>query len=179
MLPRLDGVHADAHRERDGVAWRSCGRFRACRFIARAADASPAYLRLPVLLADSETRDRALAALTPAGIGAIAILSRVSRRRAAASASASARLPATTGGRDVAHRILTLPTHPFVRRRRYYSNRRGASTSSSNAGSIGRRARRPDRHARLRKDSARYVWNSRPRLQRSLAPLRAWRRSRA
>jgi perosamine synthetase len=84
------------------------------QFFAQRADASPVYLRLPVLLPDPETRDRALAALTVAGIGASrsypASLADVPELRQCVGAASGA-----TGGRHVAQHILTLPTHPFVR----------------------------------------------------------------
>ena len=82
-------------------------------FISPRADASPAFLRLPVLLPDSETRDRALVALTSAGIGA-------SRSYPASLADVPQLQPGVgavtgmMGGRGVALRILTLPTHPYV-----------------------------------------------------------------
>jgi perosamine synthetase len=82
-------------------------------FVSPRADASPAFLRLPVLLPDSETRDRALAALTAAGIGASrsypASLADVPELQRSMGAVAG-----MIGGRHVAQRILTLPTHPFV-----------------------------------------------------------------
>ena len=64
--------------------------------------------------ADSDTRDRALAALTLAGIGASRSVSGIARRRAGASAMVRRLRRGPTGGRHVAQRILTLPTHPFV-----------------------------------------------------------------
>ena len=83
------------------------------KFVAPREDAFPVYLRLPVLLPNSDTRDRALAALTLAGIGAsqsypasLADVPELQRWFGAA--------PRATGGRHVAQRILTLPTHPFV-----------------------------------------------------------------
>jgi perosamine synthetase len=83
------------------------------QFVAPGADASPAFLRLPVLLPDPDTRDRALAALTLAGIGASrsypASLADVPELQGYVGA-----VPRATGGRRVAECILTLPTHPFV-----------------------------------------------------------------
>jgi perosamine synthetase len=83
------------------------------QFIAPRVDASPAFLRLPVLLPDPDTRDRALAALTRAGIGASrsypASLADVPELQQYVGA-----VPRASGGRQVAQRILTLPTHPFV-----------------------------------------------------------------
>jgi dTDP-4-amino-4,6-dideoxygalactose transaminase len=83
------------------------------QFIAPRPDASPAFLRLAVLLPDPDTRDRALAALTLAGIGASrsypASLADVPELRHSLGAVSRA-----AGGRYVAQHLLTLPTHPFV-----------------------------------------------------------------
>jgi perosamine synthetase len=83
------------------------------QFVAPRADATPAFLRLPVLLPGPDTRDRAFAALTRAGIGASksypASLADVPELQRYVGA-----VPRATGGRQVAQRILTLPTHPFV-----------------------------------------------------------------
>lgn len=72
----------------------------------------PAYLRLPVLLDDAELRQRVIVELNRAGIGATASyptsLADIPDLRTALAADAS------SGGRDVARRIATLPTHPFV-----------------------------------------------------------------
>ena len=85
-------------------------------FVSPRADASPAFLRLPVLLPDGAVRDRALAALTSAGIGASrsypACLADVPELQPLIGAASGMGM---TGGRRVAERILTLPTHPFVR----------------------------------------------------------------
>jgi dTDP-4-amino-4,6-dideoxygalactose transaminase len=71
-----------------------------------------AFLRLPVLFDDRRLRDTALVELNKAGIGATGSYP-----------SAIADIPelqvmtpavATTGGRVVAERIATLPTHPYV-----------------------------------------------------------------
>ena len=83
------------------------------RTIAPAADAQPAYPRLPILMADAGARDRALARLTSAGIGATgsypASIAEIPELRSAFRGPVSA-----AGGRHVARHILTLPTHAFV-----------------------------------------------------------------
>jgi perosamine synthetase len=112
VLPRLP----ELTRARTTNATALTGALRAIpglQFVTPRADAVPAFLRLPVLLPDLDTRDRALAALTLAGIGA-------SRSYPAALADVPelqrwfGAAPRATGGRHVAQRILTLPTHPFV-----------------------------------------------------------------
>jgi perosamine synthetase len=77
------------------------------------AGVEPAWLRFPVLAADTARRDALLTALVAAGIGAtgsypsaIADIPELQPHLAAP--------PDTEGGRAIAARILTLPTHPLV-----------------------------------------------------------------
>ena len=78
------------------------------------AGSSPAYLRLPVLCADDNQRQSTIAALVSDGIGATASypasLADVPELRPHL-VNPEAR---ASGGRYVAQRIVTLPTHPFV-----------------------------------------------------------------
>jgi dTDP-4-amino-4,6-dideoxygalactose transaminase len=84
------------------------------RTVEPTAGSTPVYLRLPVLVGQDEVRDRALDALNAAGIGATGSyptsLADVPGLRASL-ANADAPM---TGGRAVARRLLTLPTHAFV-----------------------------------------------------------------
>ena len=84
------------------------------RTLTPIAGAEPVFLRLPVLADSAARRDTWLRRLNDAGIGATAsypaCLADVPEVRAGA-IGADAPLP---GGREVAARILTLPTHPFV-----------------------------------------------------------------
>lgn len=77
-------------------------------------DARPVYLRLPVLCASAAARDAAIHALNRAGIGATssypASLADVAELKPHLADGA----PPARGGRDIAARILTLPTHPYV-----------------------------------------------------------------
>ena len=79
------------------------------------AGAEPVYLRLPLLAANDQHRNAAIDALTSAGIGATgsypASLADVPELRPAL-ADVN---PVANGGREVARRIVTLPTHPLVR----------------------------------------------------------------
>lgn len=76
------------------------------------AGTSPVYLRLPLLAADEASRQRLLARLGSAGIGATGSYPRsISEIPGIARASGSR---GVVVGVDVARRILTLPTHPFV-----------------------------------------------------------------
>lgn len=80
----------------------------------RPADcAEPVYLRLPVLAPSGTARDHLLARLTAEGIGATG-----SYPRSLAEIAELERAPGgprIVVGPDVARRILTLPTHPYVR----------------------------------------------------------------
>lgn len=83
------------------------------RLIAPPIDAAPAYLRLPVVVEDPEQRDRLIKALVEAGVGASgsypACLADVAELQGTLAAPVDAR-----GGRHVARRIVTLPTHSYV-----------------------------------------------------------------
>jgi dTDP-4-amino-4,6-dideoxygalactose transaminase len=84
------------------------------RIIRPLPRAWPVYLRLPVLLESPLQRDRAIAALNAAGIGATgsypASLVDVPELRS----SLADQPVAAPGGRRVAGTIVTLPTHPYV-----------------------------------------------------------------
>lgn len=113
MLPRLSAYTA----QRRSNAERMLASLRGTKHIqtiAPLAGTEPAYLRLPVLLSGREMRDAAVAALNRAGIGAtssyptsIADIPVIAGRIRGDDRDAA-------GGRDVANRIMTLPTHPFV-----------------------------------------------------------------
>ncbi len=81
--------------------------------IAPVAGSDPVFLRLPILCRDHESRERAIASLNAAGIGATGSypesLADVPEVRAATRIQSAA-----DGGRCVARRLVTLPTHPFV-----------------------------------------------------------------
>jgi dTDP-4-amino-4,6-dideoxygalactose transaminase len=84
------------------------------RLITPAPGSVPVYLRLPLLMPNASARERALADLDAAGIGATAsypasLVDVPELRPALANPDARA-----TGGRFVAERIVTLPTHPYV-----------------------------------------------------------------
>lgn len=112
-LARLD-EYVDARRRNAAAlmnALRPLARIHQVRPIAGTA---PTYLRLPILMEDQQTRDEALVSLRRAGIGATA-----SYPRALADVPELAEVMRdqgrnAAGGRFVADRVLTLPTHPFV-----------------------------------------------------------------
>jgi dTDP-4-amino-4,6-dideoxygalactose transaminase len=80
--------------------------------IAPIEGSSPVYLRLPLLAASEDTRRALLDRLNAAGIGATGSYPR--------SLAELPEIPRAPGARrivaaiDVARRILTVPTHPFV-----------------------------------------------------------------
>jgi dTDP-4-amino-4,6-dideoxygalactose transaminase len=87
---------------------------RGVRTMAPSSDAVSSYLRFPILVSDSQTRNRLLDDLAAAGIGAscsypesIADLPELRNLLANPDAVAD-------GGRHVARHILTLPTHTYV-----------------------------------------------------------------
>jgi dTDP-4-amino-4,6-dideoxygalactose transaminase len=114
MIRRLEAFNA--HRCRIAAALAAA--LKTCGGVAHVrppADAEPVYLRYPVLVRESSARDRLVAALTERGIGATgsypACLADVPALQPHL-ADTSSRCP---GARAVAARIMTLPTHPFVR----------------------------------------------------------------
>jgi perosamine synthetase len=82
--------------------------------ITPAAGTEPAYLRLPVLLRHREMRDAAVVALDRAGIGATGSYPTSIADVPALAGKIRGDDRDAAGGRDVANRIMTLPTHPFV-----------------------------------------------------------------
>ncbi|MCC7126913.1 MAG: DegT/DnrJ/EryC1/StrS family aminotransferase [Acidobacteria bacterium] len=79
------------------------------------ADSTPAYLRLPLLAESAAARDRDLAVLRRAGIGASASYPASMVEVPALRPHLAAGSDAVDGARHVARHILTLPTHPLVR----------------------------------------------------------------
>jgi dTDP-4-amino-4,6-dideoxygalactose transaminase len=112
MLPRLEAFTAARVAHAATYAARLDG-LPGVRPIAPVPGTTPVYLRYPVLAPDHATRGALVAALTAAGIGATA-----SYPAALADVEGLtphlAGTPAADHGREVAARILTLPTHPLV-----------------------------------------------------------------
>ena len=111
MLRRLDAFTrvriARATELLDGVR-----ALRAAAPIEPIPGSSPAYLRLPLLAASEETRRILLQRLNAAGIGATGSYPRSLAEIPEIGPAPGARR--VVAGIDVARRILTLPTHPFV-----------------------------------------------------------------
>jgi dTDP-4-amino-4,6-dideoxygalactose transaminase len=106
----------DARRTNAGLYLEGLGGVHDARPVQPAASATPVYLRFPLLLSSSATRDRIVEHLNAAGVGASgsypASLADVPELMPHLAAPADA----SPGGRYVADRILTLPTHSFVER---------------------------------------------------------------
>jgi dTDP-4-amino-4,6-dideoxygalactose transaminase len=89
---------------------------RGLKVLRSLPNASAAHLRFPILCVDAVARSRTLQQMRGAGIGASesypSALVDVPELRPHLVPGATA-----AGARQVAHRILTLPTHPFVTRR--------------------------------------------------------------
>ena len=113
MLPHLEAF-TTTRRDNAAAILGAVAGLKPLATITPLPGSTPAWLRLPLLAPDSRTRYAAIAALTAAGIGATgsypAALGDVAPLRELV-ANPGAPLP---GARDVAARILTLPTHPFV-----------------------------------------------------------------
>jgi len=82
--------------------------------IAPTAGTAPVYLRLPILIADANARDRALARLNAAGIGATGSYPASIADIAELQCSVAGGVSNAETGRRVARQIVTLPTHAFV-----------------------------------------------------------------
>ena len=113
MLGRLSAVTAARQGNAAALRDRLVGA-SAVTPIQPVPQSSPVYLRFP-LLADSAThRDEVLARLRAGGLGATASYPAALVDVPDLQPLLPAGVPATPQARDVAARILTLPTHPFV-----------------------------------------------------------------
>ena len=94
------------------------------QFVRPRSDASAAFLRLPLLEADASTKEQTILALRQAGIGATGSYPSSLADVPGLQPHLAAPAPRASGGRTVASRIVTLPTHPMVTER---DVRRGAA----------------------------------------------------
>jgi hypothetical protein len=113
VLPRLEQL-TDARRRTAETLLSLLRGIEGVTPVIPAALSEPAYLRLPVLVRDADSRNRLIGDLNAAGIGA-----------SSSYPGSIVDIPALSGwlrgsrlrewrGQDVARRILTLPTHPLV-----------------------------------------------------------------
>lgn len=115
MMRRLDDF--TTARRANAAAWlEGVRRIPGLQAIEPVAGATPVYLRMPVLLPDTASRDRAVRDLVSAGIGATGSYPRSLADVPEVQSALANPLASASGGRAVAARILTLPTHPFVTR---------------------------------------------------------------
>lgn len=84
------------------------------RAIAPVPGSVPVYLRLPILADSEQLRNKTIETLRAAGIGATASYPSSLADVPALQSSLDVRSQPITGGREIARRILTLPTHSFV-----------------------------------------------------------------
>jgi dTDP-4-amino-4,6-dideoxygalactose transaminase len=113
LFRRLDEIQAqrinvaDAYREH-------LGSNPHIRLLQPVADAQPVYTRFPLLLDTTERRTRALQRLTEAGLGASRSYPNAVADVPEIGASLDAAGSHADVGREIAGRILTLPTHHYV-----------------------------------------------------------------
>jgi perosamine synthetase len=113
MLPRVNAFTAARVANAEAMIEGLRG-MPGIRVVRPLASVTPAYLRLPILVANSTFRSHLLSALNQAGVGATgsypASLADVDDLRPWLAESS----PRADGGRQIARQIVTLPTHAFV-----------------------------------------------------------------
>jgi dTDP-4-amino-4,6-dideoxygalactose transaminase len=115
MMRQLESF-TRARRENAAALIQGLRELPAVQILSPVPGSEPVYLRLPVLLPTQKLRDETIEALTRAGVGATGSYPRALPdvpEVASAMVNPETRF---NGGRAVASRILTLPTHPFVSR---------------------------------------------------------------
>jgi dTDP-4-amino-4,6-dideoxygalactose transaminase len=113
MLPQL-GLYTEQRRRNAQRMLVSLRDAQGIQTITPGAGAEPVYLRLPVLLRSRDARDTAVAALNRAGIGATASYPTSIADIPELTSHLRGDERDATGGRIIASRIMTLPTHPYV-----------------------------------------------------------------
>ena len=123
MLDRLAGFAE--HRRMTAESWRrAVAGVAGISLIRAVADSTPAYLRYPILEADGVSKDRTIRALNAVGIGATGSYPTDLGAIPDLAPHLVGACTDLAGGRTVAARIVTLPTHPLVTER---DVRRGAA----------------------------------------------------
>lgn len=113
MLPRLERF-TRARRENAAALLEGLHGVPGVRTVTPHPGSAPVYLRLPILVDDAQARERTIAALWAAGIGATASYPASLADVPALQPHLAAGAVRASGGRKVAQRIVTLPTHAFV-----------------------------------------------------------------
>ena len=116
MLARLEEFTC---RRQEAAAWLHAGleRIDGITLIRTARDSEPAYLRFPMLASDRQHQRALIAALNDNGIGATGSYPASLADVPELNGVLLGRETEANGGRAVADRIVTLPTHPYVSRR--------------------------------------------------------------
>ena len=114
MLSDLDGVNQIRRRNAKTIteALRGCHNFE---FPSPGVMSQPTFVRLPILARDQAMRDRAVAQLRNAGIGATAFYPSAICDVPEIEAHMSAPHCHRVGAEQLSRRLLTLPVHPFVK----------------------------------------------------------------
>ncbi|MFH1891807.1 MAG: DegT/DnrJ/EryC1/StrS family aminotransferase [Candidatus Zixiibacteriota bacterium] len=102
---------------RIGIADTLLNRLRDCpglEFPGYEGGAVIPYLRLPILMANKSVRDTAISRLRAAGIGASPMYPSTIAEIPAIDAHLGERSGELPGAKEIADRLLTLPTHPYV-----------------------------------------------------------------
>lgn len=116
LFGRIDRLTAE--RRKAAVHYESAiSQFPHTMPIAVAPGAQPVFLRYPLLIDTTIRRDHILAALQATGLGATASYPLATLDIPEIQSHVDHRHSSSEGGRSVAQRILTLPTHPYVRPR--------------------------------------------------------------
>lgn len=114
LLARIDGITAARVQAAARIAKALTG-VGALRDIAPLPGGEPVYLRLPCLAADAGQRDRLIDVLVHAGIGATGSFPRALGDLPEIAGHISIERGVMRGARDVAARIVTLPTIAYLR----------------------------------------------------------------
>jgi dTDP-4-amino-4,6-dideoxygalactose transaminase len=119
LLPQLIAKVADMNRIRRNnaaVIARALAANPKLRTPERSADSQPTFIRFPVIAPDEDTRNRAVGRLRRAGIGATSFYPSAICDIPGIADHMSANDFHRPQAESLARRLLTLPTHPFVRR---------------------------------------------------------------
>lgn len=114
LLARIDEITTARVQAATRIAKTLAG-VDALRMVAPLSDSEPVYLRLPCLAADAGQRDRLIDTLVHAGIGATGSFPRALADLPEIAGYIAVERDVMKGARDVAARIVTLPTIAYLR----------------------------------------------------------------
>lgn len=113
LLGSLEKLNRDREAKARAIADALNGNHK-FRVPAPAADCRPTYIRLPLLARDNDLRERTIRALGKAGIGASAFYPAAVCDIEGLAPHLAESHQHCRQAEDLAHRLLTLPTHPLV-----------------------------------------------------------------